>query len=461
VEAPLTDHKKATNVFILIAKERGIFEQGRYYLSAETLIDMKTWVTRLKSALKNLNTAGPEEKREGILKTEAPDKRSPLARKEIPEPIYASIKNESIHRSNSMSTLPSLCREEGGMPWLNRSMEVDPVYGLAGVEHNLTYSYSSSDDSLNESFSINFSPKPPRSAEASLARPVSVSKLKPEITLQPKPGGSYSQPAFRHSSPAKAVDSSDYLQRMYADMDRIDRQLEMVAQVESEKEKATIATFDEDDHENSDSVMVDSFEDTEHSAVTAQESDLKIKKIEDMMTDLNRQSEELQSMFRKISSERISNSPAKQSLTKSVDPYSMLEPIMSSLARYQATMTELETHARKVMSEIQSTHQRVVKSLAESEAAKLSFLQLKGQAEQILEKLKVSGGAQGQVQGSGQVPVYAQVRKGRQKGHGALPPTRNSVAVCDSDGVRGRRQYQLRPRSLMFSKTEESKGQSQ
>ena len=33
VEAPLTDHKKATNVFILIAKERGIFEQvqERYY----------------------------------------------------------------------------------------------------------------------------------------------------------------------------------------------------------------------------------------------------------------------------------------------------------------------------------------------------------------------------------------------------------------------------------------------
>ena len=27
VEAPLTDHKKATNVFILIAKERGIFDQ--------------------------------------------------------------------------------------------------------------------------------------------------------------------------------------------------------------------------------------------------------------------------------------------------------------------------------------------------------------------------------------------------------------------------------------------------
>ena len=66
----------------------------------------------------------------------------------------------------------------------------------------------------------------------------------------------------------------------------------------------------------------------------------------------------------------------------------MLEPILSSLAKYQATMGELETHARKVMSEIHSTHQRVVKSLAESEAAKKSFLRLKSQAEEILAKLQ-------------------------------------------------------------------------
>ena len=29
VEAPMTDHKKATNVFILLAKERGFFDQVR------------------------------------------------------------------------------------------------------------------------------------------------------------------------------------------------------------------------------------------------------------------------------------------------------------------------------------------------------------------------------------------------------------------------------------------------
>ena len=68
-----------------------------------------------------------------------------------------------LHRSNSMSTLPSLCRDEANerLRCLNRSMHED-------IDHNLTYSYSSSEDSLNESFSINFTPKKPRSAGAGL-----------------------------------------------------------------------------------------------------------------------------------------------------------------------------------------------------------------------------------------------------------------------------------------------------
>ena len=36
VEAPLTDHKKATNVFILIAKQRGFFDQVKYFTIEET-----------------------------------------------------------------------------------------------------------------------------------------------------------------------------------------------------------------------------------------------------------------------------------------------------------------------------------------------------------------------------------------------------------------------------------------
>lgn len=196
-------------------------------------------------------------------------------------------------------------RYKEDLPWLNRSMEVDPVYGLEGVDHNLTFSYSSSDDSLNESFSINFSPQPPRSADTSLPRPVTVTKTKPEITLQPSTTTLYgparnilSKPSFRQSSPKKPVDSSEYLQRMYADMDRIDRQLEMVAKVEGEKEKTNIAKFDEDDDEYSDRIEVEEYDDNDIASIEINDGDIKFKKMEDMMSDLNRQSDELQKLFR-------------------------------------------------------------------------------------------------------------------------------------------------------------------
>lgn len=146
VEAPLTDHKKATNVFLLLAAERGFFDQGRCYLSAETLIDMKDWVTRIRSVLEGMQ--GKEESGPVSLPSE-PLSRAASTRRDtvIPEPLYASIREESIHRSNSLSTLPSLCRdplgEEGD--WHNRSMDEGPVCGLGGVDHNLTYNYSSSE----------------------------------------------------------------------------------------------------------------------------------------------------------------------------------------------------------------------------------------------------------------------------------------------------------------------------
>ena len=196
VEAPLTDHKKATNVFLLLAAERGFFDQvseqllapssdyldqGRCYLSAETLIDMKDWVTRIKEVLER----GSAEEQHRSLPGEVA--RGPSVRKgstAAPEPLYSSIREESIHRSNSMSTLPSLCREMGdGEDWLNRSMDEGPVCGLGGVDHNLTYNYSSSEESLNESFSIVIGQKLPRSADSSMRAPA-LSRPRPEITLQ-------------------------------------------------------------------------------------------------------------------------------------------------------------------------------------------------------------------------------------------------------------------------------------
>ena len=209
--------------------------------------------------------------------------------------------NSRMHRSNSMSTLPSLCREEASerLKCLNRSMHED-------IDHNLTYSYSSSEDSLNESFSINFTPKKPRSA-GSGAGPRSIyspgtplyatpTKVRQEITLA---SGGHSRPAAcshggaSSSTPSKPLDTSAYLQKMYEDMDKVDKQLEMVAKIESGK--ADMAKFDEDDDEMdySENMEVDITKD-----MNLTDNDDKLKKMEDMMKDLNQQSEEIHKMFR-------------------------------------------------------------------------------------------------------------------------------------------------------------------
>ena len=244
-----------------------------------------------------------------------------------------------MHRSNSMSTLPSLCREEANerLRCLNRSMHED-------IDHNLTYSYSSSEDSLNESFSINFTPKKPRSAGAglrSVASPlyatptkardniwlienISMNKLsinspfliflKPnidpqmkvrqEITLPspmshtgrvvPSTSSTPNSKGAGSSTPNKPIDTSAYLQKMYADMEKVDKQLEMVAKIESKK--ADIAKFDEEEDEEMD------YSDTMDVDITKEmalgENDDKLKKMEEMMKDLNQQSEEIHKMFR-------------------------------------------------------------------------------------------------------------------------------------------------------------------
>ena len=85
---------------------------------------------------------------------------------------------------------------------------------------------------------------------------------------------------------------------MYADMDRIDRQLEMVAKVEGENVKANIAKFDEEDEEYSDRIEVDEYEDNANASLELKDGDIKLQKMEDMMSDLYRQSDELQKLFR-------------------------------------------------------------------------------------------------------------------------------------------------------------------
>ena len=193
-----------------------------------------------------------------------------------------------------MSTLPSLCREEAAdrLKCLNRSMHED-------IDHNLTYSYSSSEDSLNESFSINFTPKKPRSA-GGVRSPLyaTPSKVKPEIRISSgRPGPGHHLQHLQHlqptSTPSKAVDTSAYLQKMYQDMDRVDKQLELVAKLESGK--ADIAKLDEEDDEMEDS---ENMEVDINRDMNVPGNDHKMQRMEEMMKDLNQQSEDLQKMFR-------------------------------------------------------------------------------------------------------------------------------------------------------------------
>ena len=104
------------------------------------------------------------------------------------------------------------------------------------------------------------------------------------------------------------------------------------------------------------------------------------------------------------------------------------------------------------MREKETTHSRVLQSLAESQIAKKNFLELKQKAELILAQLQ-----QEEVRSSypseSQYPLYATVRKDR-KGKGgkvslANPPRNTSVA--ESQISEEASPYQLRPRSLMLS----------
>eukprot|EP00090_Calanus_glacialis_P000833 TRINITY_DN10589_c0_g1_i1.p1 TRINITY_DN10589_c0_g1~~TRINITY_DN10589_c0_g1_i1.p1 ORF type:complete len:574 (-),score=101.45 TRINITY_DN10589_c0_g1_i1:167-1888(-) len=163
VEAPLSDNKKANNVFFLVAEERGFFDQGRYYLSAETLSEMKSWVSAIRTVLEKL-------------KRQEPIKASNDYEVNNQDSQYSSVLEDSIHRSNSTTTLYSNTNDQKSLKHLNmkswhkRSMDCGPLLGLGGEEHDLTYSYSSEEEGLNTSLPVNFVQKSPRSADTSLRR---------------------------------------------------------------------------------------------------------------------------------------------------------------------------------------------------------------------------------------------------------------------------------------------------
>ena len=101
----------------MLSEERGYFDKGRYYLSAETLGEMKCWVTELKGAIVKAREAA-----EGGFKPET-------------EGHYSSI------RETSPASPLTLQTEARGV---KRSLAC-PLSGEL-EEHNLTYSYSSSEE---------------------------------------------------------------------------------------------------------------------------------------------------------------------------------------------------------------------------------------------------------------------------------------------------------------------------
>ena len=123
LEAPLSDQKKANNVFFLLSEERGYFDKGRYYLSAETLSEMKSWVTELKGAI-----------------VKARDSAEGGFRPVESESLVSSTARESLHAPLPSQSLQSEARG------LKRSLQCQQPGAELETEHNLTYSYSSSEE---------------------------------------------------------------------------------------------------------------------------------------------------------------------------------------------------------------------------------------------------------------------------------------------------------------------------
>jgi hypothetical protein len=306
---------------------------------------MKDWVKQIKAVLTNLvepnRTAVSTPKVTSILEDHST---------KVPEPLYASIKEESIHRSNSMSTLPSLCRgDQGEADYLNRSMDDCPMLGLGHTDHNLTYSYSSSDDSLNESFTINFNQKSPRFAEAATVRKpvqnkpaISVNYEYDDIIKSPnyesiKSPPLYARPVVRHSTPTKAVDNSDYIKKMYEDMERVDKQLEMVARIETDRQSNASKMGDSEGSVNTVVSYVD-----DGAEVDGAE---KLEKIEAVMTKLNAESEKITKMLSHIQNTTSTNVKPGEDLQAKLDNSKLLEMV----GNYQKAVAEIQSQAMELL----------------------------------------------------------------------------------------------------------------
>jgi len=362
VEAPVTDHKKATNVFILLAKERGFFDQGRYYLSADTLSDMKDWIIRIKSFISNK-----------VLTRQAGTERNPSMRRDtaVTENLYASIKEASIQRSNSMSTIPSQHNHPIGLApdWHNRSMDLGPVCTVGGVDHNLTYSYSSSEDSLNESLNISFTKNSSKSAESSLQR----KELRMSTSSK-----NIQHPYLRNES----LHPSPQVQKMYSINVKHDRLLDPGSN--------TPRKLFMNSRENTLSRSASS--NTSSASLRSSQSQVPIQnlnKMEEIIKNATKQSENLSNMFRHFEAESHTGQVKNGGTEHGNDGF---KAIISNLGRtingFQSSMGFIETEANKLMKDIEFTNAQVAKALAEAEKERLEFEKTRRQVEQVLSQLQ-------------------------------------------------------------------------
>jgi len=336
VEAPVTDHKKATNVFILLARERGIFDQGRYYLSADTLSDMKDWIVRIKSFIGKREMATHQKKN-------SESQNSAWKETLNLDNTYASIREASIQRSNSMSTIPSQHNDFRSLhyDWFNRSMDLGPVCPLATEESNLTYSYSSDDDSLSESFTVNIVQKP------------DFLHTREQRTL---------------SKQQNNIQSYSYRNEHIKDFGSRKRSLK---NGESSSGESTLTRSLQRRNSKTNQLTIHN-----------------LSKMEQILKKATKQSEELNQMFRKFEfdSQAKSVESSKETLDTGLDE--AISNFGKSVDVMQSSLKAVERKSRKLLQEIELANEQVTKSLAEARRERKDFEKIKNQIEHVLQNHK-------------------------------------------------------------------------
>ena len=168
---------RASNVFLLTSTGRDkLFPQGRCFLSAETLTEMRGWVADIRRLLGSGLCSGiavadknSSSKIAHILSREGNDKSRSGSFDTL-----QSVKTQSyLHPSFPAQTSGRPVVQKSASPqWRGHTSPGPGVLGLAEADtHNLTYSYSSDDDEARPEDLVTC-PRSPRSVDTCLRRRV-------------------------------------------------------------------------------------------------------------------------------------------------------------------------------------------------------------------------------------------------------------------------------------------------